>query len=61
MTTLAFIKRSSIIFILLFATHLYGQGTIIPLTEGGWVGGLSGNVSWDNNKINNSQVDGFGF
>ncbi len=60
-TTFAFIKRSSIIFILLFVTHLFGQETIIPLAKGGWVGGLSGNVSWDDYKINNSQVDGFNF
>lgn len=55
------IKRTSILFILFFSTHIYGQETIIPLTEGNWIGGLSGNVSWDDYKINNSQIDGFGF
>ncbi len=61
MTALSLIKRSSFLFILLFATQVYSQETIIPLTKGGWVGGLSGNVSWDNYKINNSQIDGFNF
>lgn len=45
------------------------QGTIIPLMQGGWVGGLSGNLGWDNYSINasnsnldvNSKVKGFNF
>ncbi len=55
------LKRICFFSILLFATQTYGQETIIPLTEGGWVGGLSGNVSWDDYKVNGSQVDGFNF
>jgi len=41
------LKRISFFSILLLTTQTYGQGIIIPLTEGGWVGGLSGNVSWN--------------
>ncbi|VAX18502.1 hypothetical protein MNBD_IGNAVI01-2189, partial [hydrothermal vent metagenome] len=45
------------------------QGTIIPLMQGGWVGGLSGNLGWDNYAINasssnfgiDSKVTGFNF
>ena len=61
MTIFPFLKRICFFSILLFATQTYGQETIIPLTEGGWVGGLSGNVSWDDYKVNGSQVDGFNF
>lgn len=55
------LKRIFLISILLFVTQTYAQETIIPLTKGGWVGGLSGNVSWDDYKINDSEIDGFGF
>lgn len=69
MTIFPFLKRICFFSILLFATQTYGQETIIPLTEGGWVGGLSGNVSWNaynssaSNTANNydSKSDGFGF
>ena len=61
MTISPFLKRISFFSMLLFTTQAYGQETIIPLTEGGWVGGLSGNVSWDDYKVNSSQVDGFNF
>ncbi len=47
----------------------YAQGTIIPLMQEGWVGGLSGFIGWDNYtaKANNevwnvdSDTKGFGF
>ena len=61
MAIFPFLKRISFFFILLFTTQAIGQETIIPLTEGGWVGGLSGNVSWDDYRVNGSQVDGFNF
>jgi hypothetical protein len=69
-----FLKKA-FLFFLLIITQVYGQETIIPLTKGGWVGGLSGNVSWDKNSSNatnelykeyyhsdySSETDGFGF
>lgn len=61
MTIFPFLKRICFLSILLFAIQTYGQETIIPLTEGGWVGGLSGNVSWDDYRVNGSQADGFNF
>jgi len=57
--------RVFVFLILLFTTKSYSQETIIPLTKGGWVGGLSGNVSWDDyNSSSNgytAKTDGFGF
>ena len=75
MTIITFFRRFFTISILLFAPHIYSQETIIPLTEGGWVGGLSGNVSWKNTNSFasneeysyyghsdcNPKEDGFGF
>ncbi len=71
MITLNFLKKISFFSVLLLVTQIYGQETIIPLTQGGWVGGLSGNVSWNNydtfassnesNSSYNSKSDGFGF
>lgn len=69
MPIIQFLKRIYLFSILLFAANIYSQETIIPLVEGGWVGGLSGNISWDNfessaysNDENyNATSDGFGF
>ncbi|VAX26343.1 hypothetical protein MNBD_IGNAVI01-2510 [hydrothermal vent metagenome] len=56
--------------VFLVATSLINaQGTIIPLMQNGWVGGLSGNLGWDNYTINasssnfgiDSKVTGFNF
>ncbi|NOX67181.1 MAG: outer membrane beta-barrel protein [Chlorobi bacterium] len=65
--------KSTIITIILtifwFTISINGQGTIIPLMQNGWVGGLSGNLGWDNYSINasnsllnvDSKVKGFNF
>ena len=59
-----------IIFTLFTLTMIINaQGTIIPLMQDGWVGGLSGNLGWDNFTINagneninvDSKAKGFGF
>ncbi len=59
------LKRIFLFSILLFVTQTYAQETIIPLTKGGWVGGLSGNVSWDEYSSSGNgytaKTDGFGF
>lgn len=55
--------------LILCYNSLYAQGTIIPLKQEGWVGGLSGFVGWDNYsaKASNthrnidSDTEGFGF
>ena len=65
------LKESAKIFliILTLSTSIYSQGTIIPLMQEGWVGGLSGFIGWDDYsaKANNadwdidSETEGFGF
>lgn len=63
------LKRICYFTFFIFATLASGQETILPLTTGGWVGGLSGNVGWDNynssasNTVDNydSKTEGFGF
>ncbi len=65
MTTFSFLKNICSFSILLFVTQTYSQETIIPLTQGGWVGGLSGNVGWDDYSSSGNgyatKNDGFGF
>lgn len=54
---------------MLVSASTYAQGTIIPLMQEGWVGGLSGFIGWDNYsaKASNiywnvdSETEGFGF
>jgi len=61
--------RKIIFFLFILTIMISAQGTIIPLMQDGWVGGLSGNLGWDNYTINasNENVDvdskakGFGF
>ena len=62
------LKRTSYFIFFIFAVQVYGQETILPLTTGGWVGGLSGNLGWDNYTSSasnpteyNSESEGFGF
>ena len=63
----AFRKTTFSMFMLIVVIN--AQSTIIPLMQDGWVGGLSGNLGWDNYTINarNENVDvdskakGFGF
>ncbi len=57
------------IFFVIANSLIYAQGTIIPLMQDSWVGGLSGNLGWDNYSINasnsnygvDSKVKGFSF
>ena len=55
-----------------FTISIDGQSTIIPLMQNGWVGGLSGNLGWDNYSVKasndamdmeyvDSKVNGFNF
>jgi len=61
--------RKTIFSIFLLTIIINAQGTIIPLMQDGWVGGLSGNLGWDNYTINagnenfdvDSKAKGFGF
>ncbi len=66
---IAKIFRRIIFSIFLLAIIINAQGTIIPLMQDGWVGGLSGNLGWDNytTKADNGSTfidlesNGFGF
>lgn len=66
---IAKIFRRIIFSIFLLTIIINAQGTIIPLMQDGWVGGLSGNLGWDNYTINagnenvtvDSKAKGFGF
>lgn len=62
--------RKIIYSLFLLTAAINAQGTIIPLTQDGWVGGLSGNLGWDNYSVNatgsgnldvDSRVEGFSF
>ena len=58
-----------LIIFLFTTTMLFGQNTIIPLMKGGWTGGISGNLGWENYDISaandnntiDSKADGFRF
>lgn len=51
--------RKTIFSIFLLTIIINAQGTIIPLMQDGWVGGLSGNLGWDNYSVNanNNSLD----
>ncbi len=64
--------RKAIFSMFLLTVVINAQGTIIPLMQDGWVGGLSGNLGWDNYSISasngsmdmeyvDSKVNGFNF
>lgn len=61
--------RKIIFSMFVLTATINAQGTIIPLMQDGWVGGLSGNLGWDNYTINagnenvtvDSEAKGFGF
>jgi len=53
----------------IMSSLINAQSTIIPLMQDGWVGGLSGNLGWDNYQVNasnsnfgvDSKTTGFNF
>ena len=50
--------RKIIFFLFILTIIISAQGTIIPLMQDGWVGGLIGNLGWDNYTINTSNQNG---